>query len=101
MPSAAASRSSGSSRKSARTRCQCCIAASKSVRPTHSAARRCQRAAAERLARLLPVMRQQRGALVELLGVLPLDRARHRGVHLAPPLPQLASRARPPASADA
>ena len=46
---------------------------------------------AERLAGLLPVMRQQRGALVEMLGVLPLDRARHRGVHLAAPLAELAA----------
>ena len=81
MPSAAASRSSGSSRRSARTRPQWCVAAAKSVAPHPLGRAAVPARRGERLAGLLPVMREQRRVLVELLGVLLLDRARHRGVH--------------------
>ena len=47
--------------------------------------------AGERFTGLLAVMRQERGALVEMLGVLLLDGARHRGMHLAAALLELAA----------
>ena len=78
---------SSTPRPSSRTRRQCRNDSRGSERPAHSAARRCQRAAA-RAAGLLPVMRQQRGALVEV-AARRLDRARHRRVHPPAPLPQL------------
>ena len=91
MPSAAASRSSGSSRSSARTRSQWCEAAAKSVLPDPLGRAPVPARGGECLAGLLPVMREQRGALVEMLGVLLLDRARDRGVHLAAALLELAA----------
>ena len=45
----------------------------------------------ERLARLLPVKRQERGALVELLGVELSDRPCHRRVRPRPALAELRS----------
>ena len=45
----------------------------------------------ERIASLLPMMRQQRGELVEMGGLLLLDRPRGGRMHLASPLAELAA----------
>ena len=45
----------------------------------------------ERGTRFFPVVREQRRALIEVLGVLPLDRARDGGVHRAASLLELAA----------
>jgi len=43
----------------------------------------------KRLAGLMPVVRQQRGALVELVALDVLDHPRHGGMAARPPLAQL------------
>ena len=73
--------SSGNAPTSSRTFCQWCRPTAVSLWAAHSAARRCQRAACRAFAGLLEVVREQRRALVDAVGVRIFDRARDRRMH--------------------
>ena len=80
---------SGSASASSRTLCQCCSAGAGSLVPDQAAARACQRAASSVSCGGLPVLRQERRALVEAVGVVLGDRPRHSGVDRSAALAEL------------
>ncbi len=89
MRSDVVSGDTAASASSARTLCQRRSDSAGSVSSVRAAARRCQRAASQRIAGFLPVMRQDPGLLVQPLGAERLDRARNGRVEARAPVGEL------------